>query len=299
MQEKSHSRKGMLIAFFVFAVIMLAGTWAVSARADTSTASTTVKSGMVKTKEGIRFYKKGEYLKNQWYYFNKKKYYLKADGYAIRNCFAKVDGKYWLFDSNSTLVRPSKTSIVKVASNYCYVNKNGNPAGKGWVTIGTKTYYVYACGYCAKNKTIDGIKLGSNGVADIPADKLTARRLCEKFISKHAGSKKSKRDKFRACFNYVLAYQRYTPGRDPRGYPNKGWQYKAAIDAFKSLKGNCYTFAAVIACIADTLGYNPYVVTIKAGHGFVMIDGKYYDNMGALFGSSSHFSYKVKTKFRY
>ena len=50
---------------------------------------------------------------------------------------------------------------------------------------------------------------------------------------------------------------------------------------------------------AKVLGYEPYVIATTGDHGFVMIDGLYYDNMGPLFGASTHFAYSVRSKVKF
>ena len=47
------------------------------------------------------------------------------------------------------------------------------------------------------------------------------------------------------------------------------------------------------------LGYEPYVIATTGDHGFVMIDGLYYDNMGPLFGASTHFAYSVRSSVKF
>jgi hypothetical protein len=67
-----------------------------------------------------------------------------------------------------------------------------------------------------------------------------------------------------------------------------------------SLTGNCYGISSAVAAVAKELGYQPYVIRTTNGHSFVMVDGKYYDNMyGAKFGATTHRAYKVKEKFKF
>lgn len=40
-------------------------------------------------------------------------------------------------------------------------------------------------------------------------------------------------------------------------------------------------------------------IATTGDHGFVMIDGLYYDNMGPLFGASTHFAYSVRSSVKF
>ena len=83
-------------------------------------------------------------------------------------------------------------------------------------------------------------------------------------------------------------------------FVGKDWPYNWALNVFKtSLTGNCYGFACCVASCAKELGYNPYVIVTTGDHGFVMINGLYYDNMGGLFGSGSHSAYRTLYKVKF
>ena len=60
------------------------------------------------------------------------------------------------------------------------------------------------------------------------------------------------------------------------------WPYQSAIYMFdNNLSGCCYGVASAVALhVPRFLGYEPYVIATTGDHGFVMIDGLYYDNMG-------------------
>lgn len=52
--------------------------------------------------------------------------------------------------------------------------------------------------------------------------------------------------------------------------------------------------------VAKELGYQPYVITLAEGHSFVMIDGRYYNNMyGALFDAESRPAYVAQYKIKF
>lgn len=264
----------------------------------TPTVKPEVKKGLKYENKQYRYYVNGKLLVDKWKTINGRRYYFRKNGNAAKGGALLINNKYYVFNMKAQLLNPKKTSLITVGDNKYYVNTKGNPV-PGWVIIGSKAYYILKTGRAAADKTVEGIKLNKSGYAG-NTDQVRCKLEARKFIKLHAGNKKTNREKFRACFNYIVAYQRYRPGHNPKGYPNKNWQYTGAVDMFtSSLSGNCYGFACTVAAVAKELGYQPYIITITADHGFVMIDGKYYDNMGALFGASYHRPYTIKQKIKF
>lgn len=111
------------------------------------------------------------------------------------------------------------------------------------------------------------------------------------------------RQKLRACFNYIIGYNRFVGSMDPTPaeFKSRRWVYKYAVQMFENgLTGNCYGMASAVAAVAKELGYQPYVITLAEGHSFVMINGRYYDNMyGALFDAASRPSYVAQYKIKF
>ena len=109
--------------------------------------------------------------------------------------------------------------------------------------------------------------------------------------------------KLRACFNYIIAYNRFVGNMDPSPaeFRSRRWVYKYALQMFQNgLTGNCYGIASSVAAVAKELGYQPYVITLAEGHSFVMINGRYYDNMyGALFNAASRPAYVAQYKIKF
>ena len=81
-------------------------------------------------------------------------------------------------------------------------------------------------------------------------------------------------------------------------FKTQTWPYQSAIYMFdNNLAGSCYGIAsAEQACCPGYWAMSLYVIATTGDHGFVMIDGLYYDNMGPLFGASTHFAYSVRSK---
>lgn len=129
--------------------------------------------------------------------------------------------------------------------------------------------------------------------------KMAARR----FIANHTTAGMTNRQKLRACFNYIIGYNRFVGSMDPTPseFRSRRWVYKYAVQMFENgLTGNCYGMASAVAAVAKELGYQPYVITLAEGHSFVMINGRYYDNMyGALFDAASRPSYVAQYKIKF
>lgn len=236
---------------------------------------------------------------------NGQKYYIRANGKKAVG-WVKIQNKYYYFKKNGTL--NPKTGLVKIGKYTYYIGKNGSRCEPGIRKYKKKSYYFDKNGRLVTNKRAYQIKnkyynISSKGVLEkISALEAQCEKETQKFISRHTKSSMTKQQKLRACFNYLLAYMRYRP-QSPNWseFKQKEWYYKRAINTFRSptLDGNCYSFACTVASCAKELGYKPTVVVITADHGFVMIDGKYYDNMkGGLFGSAtpSHANYQVYAK---
>lgn len=234
-----------------------------------------------------------------------KKYYVGKDGKKAVG-WTKIKGRYYYFNRNGIL--NSKTGWVKIGKDTYYIRKDGSRSDPGFCKIKKKTYYFDKNGKLVVSKRAYLVgkqyyNIDSKGVTE-KISKLEAQCELEaqKFIEKHTKTSMSAKEKLRACFRYLLAYMRYRPqAPDWSEFKVKEWYYQKAVNTFRSptLSGNCYSFACSVAACAKELGYKPTVIVITADHGFVMIDGKYYDNMkGGLFDSSvpSSPGYKVYTK---
>ena len=108
-------------------------------------------------------------------------------------------------------------------------------------------------------------------------------------ISRITTTEMSKSEKLYSCWRYLTSsgnfyYSTYWPDLN-----KKGWQREVAYNMLTTGGGDCYGFACTFAAMARELGYNPYVVLGRVSgtrdgaadgltrHGWVMIDGAYYD----------------------
>ncbi len=291
-----NKKRNIWLTAAVLLLCILSGTWVSAAGTGAQVKETAQKSAQAKKNTRAA----------GWHKTAKgRRYYIQQDGSKAVG-WTKINGRYYYFMGNGILTQ--KTGWVKIGGNLYYLRKNGSRYDEGFYKINGKVYYFDKDGKLVVNKRAYAIgnryyNIDIHGVAEyISALEAQCEVEAQKFIQKHAKPTMSAKEKLRACFRYLLAYMRYRP-QPPNWseFKAKEWYYQKAINTFRSptLSGNCYSFACTVAACAKELGYKPTVVVIKADHGFVIIDGKYYDNMhGGLFGSSvpSHPGYQVYTK---
>lgn len=276
-----------------------------------------VLSGLTRKNDNLYYYKNGKkitnslvHVKGSYYFFNKsgkalrstwkkinaKKYYFQDDAKAaVGSC--RIDGHSYIFGDNAQLITPASITVTAVGGEH-YLVKNGL-AVSGWHYLNGKVYYAGKTGQCAADKKVSYIKFNKNGYAK-NTDQALVKILAREFIDEHCKKSMSQQEKFKKCFRYIMAYTHYVPGSIQPKEGEKNWQYRAAIRMFQTdLTGNCYGIASTVAAVAKELGYTPY--EIWAGdHAFVVIDGKYYDNMnGAKFAATTHRPYTVREKFKF
>lgn len=311
LKERTQTDRKIWAIFFL-ALIVSCGIWSVqtvsasngsarSSAASVRKSTAKVKKGLVREKNGYRYYANNKPVRNTWRIIKGKYYWFRENGVAARGGACKARGVYYIFDMNSHKVQPTKTTVVKINGYFFIVDRYGRGVS-GWQEVNGRMYYAYKSGRCVVGKTIDGLWLTKNGYAANSVQtrcKVAARR----FISSHTTSGMNRQQKLRACFNYIIGYNRFVGSMDPRPaeFRSRKWVYKYALQMFQNgLTGNCYGIASAVAAVAKELGYQPYVITLAEGHSFVMINGRYYDNMyGALFNAASRPYYVTQYKIKF
>ena len=249
---------------------------------------------------------KGKYYKNGKYVtglqtIGKNKYYFTESGTPFTGS-RKVKGKYMIFGKKGQLLTGNKTRIVKPGNGYSYyVDKNGC-AKPGWYYLKSikKVIYARKTGRLAASETVDGIRFTKKGYCKITNQGRT-KILARAFIKKHTKASWSNKKKFKACWRYIIANNRYIATNRKKSYFRGNWVYRVAVTMFTDhLRGDCNGIACATAAVAKELGYKPYVIRSTAQHCFVKANGRYYDNMyGAKFARKSHWKYKVKEKVKF
>lgn len=280
---------------------------------------TPVKSGLIKEKGSYYYYIFGERVKNTLIKTGDRIYYFGSNGKALKKRWKGIDGdwyyfkkncraaigsvsinkKYRVFNKYGHLFRNTKRKTVKVNGTKYLIDKNGY-ALKGWFEVGEKMLHTRKNGSYDKRKRCGYIPMNKKGYAK-NAEQVRAMLLARKFIKKHTSSSDSAMEKFRKCFKQIVGGNVYVGDWRPQGFGEKGWQYRSAIEMFSfGLVGDCYGISCAVAACAKDLGFQPYVIWAAHSHAFVMVDGKYYDNMhGAVFGTTTHEPYVVKEKFKF
>ena len=264
------------------------------------------KPGWIK-KDGKYYWRQENgkvYKKKGLVVLNGKQYYLSSDGSRVSERWRPVNGKYYFFQKNG--VKYEKTGWFSTGGYKYYLGKGGYRR-TGFITINKKKYYFNPYGKLFVNKKTVKISgkyytMDQNGVVTALSDLLVkCSEETRKFINNHTTPGMTNSQKLRACYNHLLWYMNYRPKPfKPSDFAGQDWPYRFALDVFQTnLTGDCFGFACSLAACARELGYEPYVIITTGDHGFVMIDGLYYDNMGALFGSGSHFAYNVYRKVKF
>lgn len=124
----------------------------------------------------------------------------------------------------------------------------------GWQKIAGRYYYLDKKGILQKNK-IAGDKKSGYYYVDSDGIRVTdsAVQAAVEFVMKHSDEKDSRRKRLKSCYNALAGYQYRRVGRDkPAAKKMKAY----ALEMFRNKKGDCYRFAAALACIARVLGYD-------------------------------------------
>lgn len=103
----------------------------------------------------------GNPLKNTWFYDNNdgKNYFLQADGNMAIGWILYNGAWYYLDQSGA-----KQTGWKEIGSSWYYLDSEGKMKTGWYMDFDGKWYYLYESGAMAFNTTIDGYKLGSNGV---------------------------------------------------------------------------------------------------------------------------------------
>ncbi|MDD6616556.1 MAG: N-acetylmuramoyl-L-alanine amidase [Lachnospiraceae bacterium] len=117
--------------------------------------STVTPDGWIVNKNGVRTKKASGWvtLKGDYYYYK--------NGVALTG-WRKISGKYYYFNAKGV----RQTGLLKIGTNTYYLDESG-VRQTGWMRIDGKKYYFKSNGKMAVNTTVDGVKIGSDGKADV------------------------------------------------------------------------------------------------------------------------------------
>lgn len=183
--------------------------------------------------------------------------YCKVDGVVQKGGVKTVSGKKYLFDKKGVQL----TSWHKVGKSYFYF------------TPKTK-----AKGAMVVNKVVNGVRLDKEGRAVLNSEARAELKLLIKatdFVEKHTKATWTQKKKLRVSFNVLR--DKY-PERLLHGWTSKkGWHRLFAMDVLGGKGGDCYSFGAAFAYIANAIGCKSCKAISSGGHGWAEVNGKVYD----------------------
>lgn len=269
------------------------------------------KSRLV-TVKGATYYvnAKGRALTEKLRMINGANYYFAEKGKMYKNKVAKIGSYYYAFDKKGKRVEEGMTVIrkntyyvnlkhrvvqdkkVSLEGKTYYFQEDGRMLKNGWKIFGTYKSYFNKYGVMLKNRKVDGIKLDDKGKAELTEEEALKVRVipeAKKLVARITSPGQTKAQKLQLCWNYLnKSNYNYATWRFDFNRPD--WAQIYAMDIFDKKSGNCYSFAAAFGYMAKVIGYKD-VVLIQGrvqgtrdgaadgltGHGWVKIDGLYYD----------------------
>ncbi|MCD7883117.1 MAG: hypothetical protein LUI87_05355 [Lachnospiraceae bacterium] len=274
-------------------------------------------AGLVRI-SGYRYYfsSTGQ-MKTGWQTINGSKYYFKKTassafpkGAAVTGLI-KISGYRYYFSSSGKMQTGWKT----INGNEYYFRKSNNTAPKGsavtgLVKINGYQYYFNSSGIMQQNQIVGSSSEGYYYVDDSGKVVTTkAIQMAVDYVMAHSSAALSNSARLETCFKYMrstYSYKRYygTPGAsDLSGY---------AVSYFTNHYGNCYRYAASVACIAKVLGYDSRVAVGKiasvyggwSAHGWaeVNVNGTWYIcdvNFNAYMKTTSTYPRSLQADNRY
>ncbi|MCD8022067.1 MAG: hypothetical protein LUF30_03515, partial [Lachnospiraceae bacterium] len=194
-----------------------------------------------------------------WKTINGYRYYFKKAGDGVLRGSAvtglkKINGNRYYFTSGGKLYTGWKT----VNGNRYYFREDGTGsqigmAETGLTVIGGKQYYFSSSGVLQMNAIVGTQSTGYYYVDDSGVV-ISEKAICQAvdFVTAHAASGSTAEEKLKLCFTYMRSNYSYTRYY---GTPAASDLLAYAESYFTNLTGNCYRYAASVACIAKVLGY--------------------------------------------
>ena len=198
-----------------------------------------------------------------------------------------IKGRHYYYNARGKKVKGK----VKIGSRYYFFDKNGIQR-YGWKKI-KNNYYFFRIStgttgaYMLTSTTINGIALDASGRASKSGSNLRKLKLmteANKIVEKISRPGMNKMQRLRASFDYVKKQYTYYCWREFRN--TQDWEKDFAEDMFfRGGRGDCVSYAAAFAYLANAVGMKKVYVICSGGHGWAEIGGKVYDPDWALVSS--------------
>ena len=164
-----------------------------------------------------------------------------------------------------------KKQLKKIKNNYYFFR----------ISTGTTGAYMLT------STTINGIALDASGRASKSGSNLRKLKLmteANNIVEKISRPGMNKMQRLRASFDYVKKQYTYYCWREFRN--TQDWEKDFAEDMFfRGGRGDCVSYAAAFAYLANAVGMKKVYVICSGGHGWAEIGGKVYDPDWALVSS--------------
>ena len=256
-----------LAACLCLSCTLLTGTLPTQAAARTSVSQTAKSSSTVtnkKTHSG-----KGQASSSSsgtWKTIKGRHYYYNARGKKVKGK-VKIGSRYYFFDKNGI----QRYGWKKIKNNYYFFR----------ISTGTTGAYMLT------STTINGIALDASGRASKSGSNLRKLKLmteANNIVEKISRPGMNKMQRLRASFDYVKKQYTYYCWREFRN--TQDWEKDFAEDMFfRGGRGDCVSYAAAFAYLANAVGMKKVYVICSGGHGWAEIGGKVYDPDWALVSS--------------
>lgn len=256
-----------LAACLCLSCTLLTGTLPTQAAARTSVSQTAKSSSTVtnkKTHSG-----KGQASSSSsgtWKTIKGRHYYYNARGKKIKGK-VKIGSRYYFFDKNGI----QRYGWKKIKNNYYFFRISTETTGA----------------YMLTSTTINGIALDASGRASKSGSNLRKLKLmteANNIVEKISRPGMNKMQRLRASFDYVKKQYTYYCWREFRN--TQDWEKDFAEDMFfRGGRGDCVSYAAAFAYLANAVGMKKVYVICSGGHGWAEIGGKVYDPDWALVSS--------------
>lgn len=256
-----------LAACLCLSCTLLTGTLPTQAAARTSVSQTAKSSSTVTNKKPHSG--KGQASNSSsgtWKTSKGRHYYYNARGKKVKGK-VKIGSRYYFFDKNGI----QRYGWKKIKNNYYFFR----------ISTGTTGAYMLT------STTINGIALDASGRASKSGSNLRKLKLmteANNIVEKISRPGMNKMQRLRASFDYVKKQYTYYCWREFRN--TQDWEKDFAEDMFfRGGRGDCVSYAAAFAYLANAVGMKKVYVICSGGHGWAEIGGKVYDPDWALVSS--------------
>ncbi len=244
------------------------------------------KTGIQTIKKKVYFFRKKGKLAKGWVSFGDKDRYFGKDG-AMVTGWQTIKGQKYYFGAKGAC----KKGFQVIQKKTYYFAQDGHMV-TGWKKVDGKRYYFGEDGQMITGRKVIGEKsyffdekTGAMDPKQTQVRKMSElEKLCADIVSKKVSPTDSTNEKLRKLFQYVTYSYGYIRFGSPGGYH---WYRSYAKNMISAGGGNCYSYAALYACLVKKAtglpvrvarGMTPGLSVPLTPHGWceVQINGVWY-----------------------